>query len=78
MCDCKLISWWCTGRHITELEWRNISMNVMGVVSAALVIGITGLFVGLLLVGAASKFHVNKDEREEKVRGLLQIGRAHV
>ncbi len=46
-------------------------MNVMGVVSAALVIGTVGLFVGLLLVGAAAKFHVNKDEREEKVRGLL-------
>ena len=46
-------------------------MNLMGVVSAALVIGTVGLFVGLLLVGAAAKFHVNKDEREEKVRGLL-------
>ena len=46
-------------------------MNVMGVVSAALVIGIVGLLVGFLLVGASSVFHVNKDEREEKVRGLL-------
>lgn len=46
-------------------------MNVMGVVSAALVIGVVGLLVGFLLVGAAARFHVDVDEREEQVRALL-------
>ena len=39
-------------------------MDIMGVVSAALVIGIAGLLVGCLLVGASCVFHVKKDERD--------------
>jgi len=46
-------------------------MSVTGIVSAALVIGIVGLLVGLLLVLAAAKFHVEVDERETFVRELL-------
>ncbi len=46
-------------------------MNVTGILSAALVIGIVGLLVGLLLVAAAAKFHVEVDEKEAKVRELL-------
>lgn len=46
-------------------------MNMTGIVSAALVIGVVGLLVGLLLVIAAAKFHIDVDEREAAVRGEL-------
>ena len=46
-------------------------MSMTGIVSAALVIGIVGLLVGVLLVIAGSKFHVQVDEREAAVRALL-------
>jgi len=46
-------------------------MSIAGIISAALVIGIVGLLVGLLLVLAAARFHVESDEREEAVREQL-------
>lgn len=46
-------------------------MSVTGIISATLVIGMIGLLVGLLLVGAAGAFKVDMDEREAAVRELL-------
>ncbi len=46
-------------------------MNIGGVILAAVVIGVTGLIVGLLLGFAGVKFAVEVDERVEQVRELL-------
>lgn len=46
-------------------------MNIMAIVVAAAVIGITGLLIGLLLGVAGKKFAVEVDEKEIKVRELL-------
>lgn len=46
-------------------------MEIMAVVAAAAVIGITGLLIGLLLGIAGKKFAVEVDEREANVRELL-------
>lgn len=46
-------------------------MEIMAVVAAAAVIGVTGLLIGLLLGIAGKKFAVEVDEREAEVRELL-------
>ena len=46
-------------------------MEIMAVVTATAVIGITGLLIGLLLGVAGKKFAVEVDERETAVRELL-------
>ena len=43
----------------------------MGIVIAALVVGVTGLILGLALVAAGQKFHVETDPREAAVRERL-------
>lgn len=46
-------------------------MSFEGIIIAALVVGITGLVIGLLLGVAAEKFEVEVDELEMEVRALL-------
>ena len=46
-------------------------MEIMAVIAAAAVIGITGLLIGLLLGIAGKKFAVEVDEREAEVREVL-------
>lgn len=46
-------------------------MSVMGVLSAAAVVGVVGIFVGLFLGVAGIRFKVEKDEREEAVLAAL-------
>lgn len=46
-------------------------MSVVGIVIGALVVGVTGLVIGLLLGVAAEKFEVEVDERELLVRDAL-------
>lgn len=46
-------------------------MNLIGMLLAAAVVGITGLIIGLLLGVAGKKFKVEVDEREFLVRDLL-------
>lgn len=46
-------------------------MNSMGIILAAVIIGVLGLFVGLFLGIAGIRFHVEVDEREEKVVAAL-------
>ena len=41
------------------------------VLTAAGVVGVTGLLIGILLVIAGEKFKVEVDEKQEAVRGLL-------
>ena len=40
-------------------------MSVMGILAAAAVVGVTGIFVGLFLGAAGIKFKVEVDEKEE-------------
>lgn len=46
-------------------------MSVTGILTATIVVGITGIFVGLFLGVAGLKFRVDVDEREEAVLGAL-------
>jgi len=46
-------------------------MNVTGIIIAAVVVGATGLFIGLFLGFAGTKFAVEVDEREEAIAGVL-------
>ena len=46
-------------------------MDIVAVVAAAAMIGITGLLIGLLLGIAGKKFAVEVDEREAQVREIL-------
>ncbi len=46
-------------------------MNITGIITATLIVGIVGIFVGLFLGVAGLKFKVEVDEREEKVLGAL-------
>ena len=46
-------------------------MDVTGVAIAAVVVGVIGLIIGLLLVMAAEKFKVEVDEKEIAVREEL-------
>ncbi len=46
-------------------------MNIVGIIIATAIIGITGLAIGLLLGIAGVKFKVEVDEKEERVRELL-------
>ena len=43
----------------------------MGLIIAAAIVGLTGLFIGLFLGFSAEKFKVPVNEKEEAVRGLL-------
>lgn len=43
----------------------------MGIITATLVVGIVGLMIGVALVYAGKKFHVETDEREALVRECL-------
>lgn len=43
----------------------------MDIITATLIVGVTGLVIGIVLVFAGKKFHVETDEREEKVREYL-------
>lgn len=46
-------------------------MNIMGIVTATLIVGGVGLFIGLFLGIAAIKFKVEVDEKEEAILGVL-------
>lgn len=46
-------------------------MSIIGVIIATLVVGITGLIIGLLLGIAGEKFKVEVDEKEIRVREVL-------
>ena len=46
-------------------------MSVTGILIAALVVGGTGLFIGVFLGFAGTKFAVEVDEREEAITGVL-------
>ena len=46
-------------------------MSVMGILAAAAVVGVTGIFVGLFLGAAGIKFKVEVDEKEEAVLAAL-------
>ena len=46
-------------------------MSVTGIIIAAAVVGGTGLFIGLFLGFAGTKFAVEVDEREEAITGVL-------
>ncbi len=46
-------------------------MSMSGILTAVLVVGITGLLIGLFLGIAAIKFKVEVDEREEAILGVL-------
>ena len=46
-------------------------MSVSGIIIAAVVVGATGLFIGLFLGFAGTKFAVEVDEREEAIAGVL-------
>ena len=46
-------------------------MNFVGILIACLVVGVTGLIIGVLLGYAGKVFEVEVDEKEVKVRGLL-------
>ena len=46
-------------------------MSMTGILTATLVVGAVGLFVGLFLGVAGIKFKVEVDEKEEAVLGIL-------
>ena len=46
-------------------------MSMTGILIAALVVGGTGLFIGVFLGVAGKKFAVEVDEREEAIMGVL-------
>ena len=46
-------------------------MNITGIVTAAMVVGVVGIFVGLFLGVAGIKFKVEVDEKEEAVLSAL-------
>ena len=46
-------------------------MSVTGILSAAAVVGVVGIFVGLFLGVAGIRFKVEKDEKEEAVLACL-------
>ena len=46
-------------------------MDILAIVIACLVVGITGLIIGVLLGFAGKAFEVQVDEKEVKVRSLL-------
>jgi electron transport complex protein RnfB len=48
-----------------------MKMNIMDVVMAALILGIVGLLLGVVLGIAAKTFAVEVDERVDKVREIL-------
>ena len=46
-------------------------MSMTGIILAAVVVGGTGLFIGIFLGIAGKKFAVKVDEREEAILGVL-------
>jgi len=46
-------------------------MNIIGIIIAALIVGMIGLIIGLLLGAAGEKFKIEVDEKELKIRGIL-------
>ena len=46
-------------------------MSIAGIFSAAAVVGVVGIFVGLFLGVAGIRFHVEKDEKEEAILAAL-------
>lgn len=46
-------------------------MSIEGIIIAAVIVGVTGLIIGLLLGLAGEKFKIEVDEREQQVRELL-------
>ena len=46
-------------------------MSVTGIILAAVIVGGTGLFIGVFLGIAGKKFAVEVDEREEAILGVL-------
>ena len=46
-------------------------MNIVGIITAAAIVGAVGIFVGLFLGVAGIKFKVEVDEKEEAVLGVL-------
>ena len=46
-------------------------MSVTGIIIAAVIVGGTGLFIGVFLGVAGKKFAVEVDEREEAITGVL-------
>lgn len=47
-------------------------MSMTGIILAAVVVGGTGLFIGVFLGIAGKKFAVKVDEREEAILGVLR------
>ena len=48
-------------------------MNITGILMAAAVVGIVGIFVGLFLGVAGIKFKVEVDEKEEAVLAAMKV-----
>ena len=48
-------------------------MTITAIILAAVVVGGTGLFIGVFLGIAGKKFAVEVDEREEAILGVLPI-----
>ena len=46
-------------------------MSVTGIITATIVVGVVGIFVGLFLGVAGLKFKVQVDEKEEAILGVL-------
>ena len=46
-------------------------MNITGIIIAAVIVGVTGIIVGMLLGVASEKFKVEVDEKEVLVRAEL-------
>ena len=46
-------------------------MSITGIILAAVIVGGTGLFIGIFLGLADKKFAVEIDEREEQILGVL-------
>lgn len=44
---------------------------ILGILTAAVVLGVLGILVGIFLCFAAKKFHIQTDEREDFVRSFL-------
>ena len=46
-------------------------MSITGIILAAVIVGGTGLFIGIFLGLAGKKFAVEVDEKEEQILGVL-------
>ena len=46
-------------------------MSILGIVLAAVIVGVTGILIGFFLCFSAEKFKVEVDPREEAILGVL-------